>query len=142
MLKLDKIVVFSSSVVVLLLLIVFGFALLPKNSVENFSSSFPGTALLVINAGESDYQTFDLALSENTTCFDLLKKASQLSNFELSYKNSGFGVFVESVKGKKNGQDGKYWLYYVNGKSPKVAADKMKVKKDDKVEFRFEKPNF
>jgi len=78
------------------------------------------------------------------TVFDALK---QLSNngkaLELKYNNNyKYGVFVESIGGVKNGDGGKYWQYYVNGKLGDVAADKKEVKTGDKVEWRFEKVNF
>lgn len=78
------------------------------------------------------------------TVFDALKELSNGGKaFELKYNNNySFGVFVESIGGIKNGDGGKYWQYYVNGKLGEVAADKKEVKAGDKVEWRFEKADF
>lgn len=81
---------------------------------------------------------------EDKTVFDVLKIMSLESKFDLKYNNNySFGVFIESIAGIKNGDDGKYWQYYVNDKLGEVAADKKEVKSGDKVEWRFEKvPEF
>lgn len=76
--------------------------------------------------------------------FDALLNLSKKENFEVKYNtNSKYGVFIESIHGVKNGDDGKYWQYYVNGTLGDVAADKKELKAGDKVEWRFEKvPEF
>lgn len=78
------------------------------------------------------------------TVFDALKELSNGGKaFELKYNNNySFGVFIESIGGVKNGDDGKYWQYYVNDKLGEVAADKQELKAGDKVEWRFEKVPF
>ena len=43
---------------------------------------------------------------------------------------------------EENGENGKYWLYYVNGEMPMVSADKKELRPGDKVEFKFEKSPF
>ena len=78
------------------------------------------------------------------TVFDVLKKIASENTFDLKYNNNySFGVFIESIVGIKNGDDGKYWQYYINGTLGDVAADKKELKAGDKVEWRFEKvPEF
>ncbi|MFH1048897.1 MAG: DUF4430 domain-containing protein [Patescibacteria group bacterium] len=86
--------------------------------------------------------TFDYILREGVkqTVFDALKDISVTKSFDLKYNNNySYGVFVESIAGVKNGDEGKYWQYYVNDKLGEVAADKKEVKAGDKVEWRFEK---
>ena len=75
---------------------------------------------------------------QGITAFDLLEK----SGLEIETKQYDFGIFIESIDSVKNGQDNKYWLYYVNNESPSVAADKMELRAGDKVEFRFEESPF
>jgi hypothetical protein len=53
---------------------------------------------------------------------------------------SGLGVLVESMGGKTNGADDKYWQYFVNGTMAQIGADKLELKDGDYVEWRFEKP--
>ncbi|MFZ2969660.1 MAG: DUF4430 domain-containing protein [Minisyncoccia bacterium] len=61
------------------------------------------------------------------------------NNFEVEYNNNyDYGVFVESIDGIRNGDEGKYWQYYVNGSLGDVAADKKILQEGDRVEWRFE----
>ena len=97
---------------------------------------------LVIDNGQGDSKTFNAEFKEGMTPFDLLKAETEKSALTLETKNYDMGVFIEAIGGIKNGKDGKYWLYYVNGEMPMVSADKMVIKAGDKVEFKFEKSTF
>ena len=96
--------------------------------------------ILVIDYGDGNSQNFDIEFIEGMTAFDLLNdRAGELS---LETKTYDIGVFIEAIDDKKNGQDGKYWMYYVNGEMPMVSTDNMEIKPGDKVEFKFEEPSF
>jgi hypothetical protein len=80
---------------------------------------------------------------EKGTVFSELLSYGKRNNVEVKYNNDySFGVFIESIGGIENGDEGKYWQYYVNGILGDVAADKKILKKEDKVEWRFEKVPF
>jgi len=97
----------------------------------------------IINKGDNQKLEFKINPNSKSTVFSLLKNLSEKKNFEISYKiYPEMGVFVESIDNLKNGRDGKYWQYWVNGKLPMVAADKMAVKRGDILEWKFEKPQF
>ena len=99
--------------------------------------------ILVVNKGEGDSETFTVELKNSTTtAFNLLENKAEELNFVLKTKMYDFGIFIEAIGDKENGQDGKYWMYYVNDEMPMVAADKEEIGPDDKVEFKFEKPSF
>lgn len=87
---------------------------------------------------------YTVSESSSTTVFNALKSYTDSNKIDLKYSNnSKYGIFVESIMGIKNGDDGKYWQYYVNNVLGDVAADKKEVKAGDKVEWRFEKvPEF
>jgi len=74
------------------------------------------------------------------TAFDLLKKGTEELNLTLKNKTYDIGIFIEAIGDKENGQDGKYWMYYVNAEMPIIAADKKELNARDKTEFKFEKP--
>lgn len=93
----------------------------------------------IINKGNGDVLYYEIVPSEDSTVFSLLKELSQRENFELeSTLYEGMGVFVESIDGLRNGTQDKYWQYWVNDELPQVAADKMQIKKNDVIEWRFE----
>ena len=112
------------------------------SSDENTQEEIKKEATLVIDDGTDAPKIFALELKEGMTAFDLLKNKTDESAIVLETKTYDVGIFVESIGGKKNGAGGKYWLYYVNGEMPSVAADKKELKTGDKVEFKFEKSPF
>ena len=96
-------------------------------------------ALYIINKGEKDLIQSQIVTFQDSTVFTLLQKLTERENVEIEstfYK--GMGIFVESIDGLKNGAEGKFWQYWVNGELPMVAADKMSVKGGDTIEWRFE----
>ncbi|MDO8424769.1 MAG: DUF4430 domain-containing protein [bacterium] len=99
-------------------------------------------AVLEINDGQSPLKSFEAQIGERTTAFDLLKSGVKELGLALESKSYDIGVFIETIGNVKNGEDGKYWMYYVNGTLPMVAADKTEIKPGDKVEFKFEKSSF
>ncbi|XOB40482.1 MAG: DUF4430 domain-containing protein [Candidatus Nealsonbacteria bacterium] len=97
----------------------------------------------IINKGNEDVLYYEIVPSEDSTVFSLLEELSQRENFELeSTLYEGMGVFVESIDGLRNGTQDKYWQYWVNNELPQVAADKMQIKKNDVIEWRFEASTF
>ncbi len=97
--------------------------------------------VLVIDDGIQP-KTFAVEFREGMTAFDLLKNKAEESNLVLKTKTYDIGIMIEAIGEKENGQDGKYWLYYVNGEMASVSADKKEIKSGDKIEFKFEKSPF
>jgi hypothetical protein len=83
-------------------------------------------------------KNFEFDYERGITAFDLLER----SGLELETKQYDIGALVESIDSVENGQDNKYWIYYVNGESPILSADKMELRAGDKVEFKFEESPF
>lgn len=54
-------------------------------------------------------------------------------------KDSSYGAFVDSINGLKGGTDGKYWVFYVNGKMADKGADSYVANGGEVVEWKFEK---
>ena len=97
---------------------------------------------LIINSGEESIKTFKSEFNQGITAFDLLKNKAEELDLILETQSYDIGVLIETIGDKKNGDDGKYWLYYINSEMPMVAADKKELSPGDKVEFRFEKSVF
>ncbi len=77
--------------------------------------------------------------SKESTVFSELLNYGSKNDVEIKYNNNyDFGVFIESIGGIKNGDDGKYWQYYVNDVLGDAAADKKNLNSGDVVEWRFE----
>jgi len=100
-------------------------------------------AFLIIDNGEEDLKNFEIEFYQGMTAFDLLKKGTEESDLTLKAKDyPDMGIFIEAIGDKENGEDEKYWMYYVNGEMPMVSADNQEIKAGDKVEFKFEKSSF
>lgn len=94
-----------------------------------------------INNQEISY-IFEEDIKEATVFSELLVYA-QKNDVKVEYNNNhSFGVFIESIAGIKNGDDEKYWRYYVNTSLGEVSADKKKLKRGDTIKWRFEEMSF
>jgi hypothetical protein len=78
----------------------------------------------------------------NNTVFKILIECSQVYNFSVDYKHwEGYdSIFVNSINGTSNGQDNKWWQYYVNGEYGEIGCDKKEIFEGDLVEWKFEEP--
>ncbi len=60
-------------------------------------------------------------------------------NWAFEYKDYGeMGKMITKINNKTNGQDNKYWQYYVNGALSQIGASQYVPKSGDKIEWRFE----
>jgi len=109
---------------------------------ENIEEKIGEEVILMIDNGEESARTFRSSFEEGITAFGLLEEKTKESGLTLATETYDIGVLIKMIGDKENGQDGKYWMYYVNGEMPMVAADKQEVKSGDKIEFKFEKSPF
>lgn len=94
---------------------------------------------VVIDYGDTQKTETELSVKDGMTAFSVLEQAAKKDNIEVATTKYDFGVMVNSVGAYKGGDDGKYWMYYVNSKVPEVGADQYKVGAGDIVEWKFEK---
>lgn len=97
---------------------------------------------LTIDGGSDQTSFFQSQFKDKMTAFDLLKEKTEESGLSLETKSYDIGIFIEKIGEKKNGENEKYWMYYVNGELPMVSSDKYELRSGDKVEFKFEKSDF
>lgn len=79
-------------------------------------------------------------IGENETAFSMLEKLTGEKGIEIQTQKYDFGIFVKSIMGKESTQD-LSWIYFVNGKSGDIAADKFIIKPGDIVEWKHIKPS-
>lgn len=96
------------------------------------------TAKLVIDYEDGKTSQYEKETGE-LTAFSFLKIVAEENNIDLQTKQYDFGVFVESIAGKKSNQK-KAWVYYINGDSANEAADKYLVQPGDKIEWKYKQP--
>ena len=98
--------------------------------------TFPKNIKLIIDNGTTK-TTYDAVSAQ--TVFDALMNVSRAHSISVVKKDYSFGVFIEQIGNLANTKD-KTWIYYVNGASGDVAADKKTLKNGDVVEWRYTKP--
>ena len=69
----------------------------------------------------------------------MLNAVASEGNFtvETTYYGQYDSLLVDAIAGIENGQDDRYWLYWVNGEYASVGADRQPVRTGDTVEWRF-----
>lgn len=76
----------------------------------------------------------------NTDVYKSLLNVAISHNLQIEAKTyegwGGGGIYVESINGIKNGQNGYFWEYIVNGKIPDVSVDKFQLHSGDLIEWR------
>ncbi len=75
----------------------------------------------------------------NNTAYSLLTEASTRLGFPVQavLYSVPSGVFVTAINGTTNGQDGKWWQYWVDGAYATIGADHYALKTGDTVLWRF-----
>ena|SRR5450759_5269484 len=99
----------------------------------------PASSVSVTLDSGSSIATVSGVAAQNA--FQALSEAAKKKNLELKTKQYDFGVFVEQIGTIANTKE-KSWIYFVNGKSGTVAADKQSLKAGDTVEWKYITPTF
>ena len=66
----------------------------------------------------------------------VLDQLRDVADIEVS--SSSYGDIVSSINGTNSGDDGKYWLYYVNGEMANVGAAEYVTEGGELIEWKFE----
>ena len=82
-----------------------------------------------------------LPWKEQISVYDLLTEASEKNDVFVEVKEYDFGIMVDSISGYENSSE-MAWIYFVNGESEQVSADKMMVQPGDVVEWKYIEPEF
>lgn len=93
-----------------------------------------------IDYGNGTVASYDeVYLFYNATVLDALRAVADVN---ATYWPAFGSFFVESINGVVNNADnnGKYWLYWVNGEHGVVGADKCILREGDRVEWKYVKP--
>lgn len=123
-----------AALVVLAAVTAFTYTSIPKSAPE--SEQTHASVTLTI---EGFATPFSMPIHEGETALAVLKaRAVEDPDFEIGTKEyAGLGTLVESIGGMKNGTDGKYWQYKVNGVMPQVGAETLILHDGDSIEWFF-----
>jgi len=91
--------------------------------------------------GDGTEETYDLE-TVNATVYGALLDTARPERANLTVKTTYWASFdsilVDTIGHRTGGDDGKYWIYYVNGDAGMVGADRYRLDDGDHVEWRFE----
>ena len=86
--------------------------------------------------GDKIYQ---IDVTPNETVVDAMRSLASTSDFSYTGKDyPGLGVFVDSINGQK-GENGMYWILYVNGTTSANGVSATTLKTGDVIEWKYEK---
>ena len=82
--------------------------------------------------------------TENVTVADFLLECAYKNNFtvEKDFWSGYDSFFIVAINNIHNGEDGKYWQYYINGNFSDVGCSNYLLDDNDVVEWRFEHPRW
>lgn len=95
---------------------------------------------LMVDFSDGKIITCNQKLVKGSNVLNLLEICSKDKNnpFELKYSlHPEWGAFVEKIGDKENGQDNKYWQFWVNNQYAQVGASQFQLKNGDIVEWKF-----
>ena len=77
---------------------------------------------------------------EGDTVFSMLEKIVERNYVSLksTYYEQFDSILIDSIGNNQNGDNGKYWQYYVNDKIPTIGCDKYEISNGDHIEWIFE----
>lgn len=76
---------------------------------------------------------------QNRSLWSVMQEVFEENNIYIDYQDYGgdLGVFIKQIGDKKNGQDGKYWQYLINGEYAKAGVSNYKVRAGDVILWKF-----
>ena len=93
------------------------------------------TPIPVLKEENKSSENINYKCEKDQTAFDLLKKNSK----SVETKDYSFGRLVTAINDVKGGTSGKYWTYFIDGKSATISGDNYKCVDSEKIEWRFGK---
>ena len=132
----------------LLLFFIVGFllgksySLPPKQT--NYSDQNNNTVDLAIWHEDSLFKEYkNVPFLDEETLFALTKRQAEEDNFAFDYSPpKEYGILVVQIGEKKNGQDNKYWQYWVNNEQVQISADQYYLRPGDDIVWKFTTSEF
>ncbi len=82
--------------------------------------------------------TYNLQLTATTTAYNAMLLLQQNASLDFKSKDYGsLGFLIEEINGIKNGQQNKYWVYYINDESAKVGISSYIIRSNDIITWKY-----
>ncbi|MBS3778517.1 MAG: DUF4430 domain-containing protein [Candidatus Thermoplasmatota archaeon] len=124
------------------LLILLSFAgptMATPNQTDIWLEDSSETSVIIILEGSSWQIKDQFILTEKQTVHDVLTLVSDAHDItvESSFDQTYEAMMITEINNDKNGEDGHYWQYLVNGKAPMTAADNTFVSNGDVITWHY-----
>ena len=100
-----------------------------QNNNQNINQNTETDYAYLVTFEFDSQDTIDLeypyTFSPDQSLFTITQELAQTQNWDFNYQEyEGLGVLVTQINDKTNGDDQKYWQYYVDDVQPQISADK------------------
>lgn len=115
----------------------------PNN--EQLTGQTQGSINVKFSFSETEIVNLNHPYAENISAnlLTITQSLAKQQSWEFESKDYGeMGSLVTKIGEKTNGQDQKYWQFYINGEQPMLSADKFTPKNGDQIEWRFAESKF
>ena len=99
---------------------------------------------MMVDTGDNLLGFSNVPIHKKDTVYSVLDRlAEENKNLELdAIDYGGLGMFIDSINGKINGNNNKYWQYWINNEYGTVSADKRVLLSGDVVFWKFTSSRF
>jgi len=88
-------------------------------------------------------ESFKMEFEVGETVFALMERAKDQGKIDYKYDDYDWGAYITGINGVNNGDDDKYWMFYVNGKSSSEGCSVRKLEKSDSsIEWKHEEASW
>ena len=111
-------------------------AILPSSSAEQVSTQTESKIKVTLIAGD---KTYTASIPKDGSVYYVMTTLASSTTAHFTFKAKeypGMGYLIEEINGVK-GANGKYWTFYVNGKSSDVGVSQYKLKNGDVIDWRY-----
>ena len=100
----------------------------------------PGTIPVVLAVLEVQGATYEIAVPQGSTVYELMAKAQEETDFSFSGREfAGMGFFVEEIQGKRqNPKEQRYWMYSINGQKAQLGISFYELQSNDVISWTYE----
>jgi len=80
---------------------------------------------------------------ESESLFEITQNISQEQGWDFYFDDYGdMGILVKQIKDKKNGEEQKYWQYFINNEQPQISVNNYYPNNEENITWKFIESEF
>ena len=149
MIKAPKLISYLTPIILIILIVVL-WQTEPANNYNGLTpenTNQPPVTNLALDFEFDNNQVISLQYhyvdSETANLLQITQQLATEQNWEFAAEDYGeMGVLITQINDKINGDDNKYWQYYINGTMPMISVDKYFPQINDIIKWKFDISEF